>query len=167
MSISDCFQMEFRMAQRFVDAIVQPDKRSPDFATGVDHVLGSAKGKGKAAWEPESLEEIGDEQVQWYFEPLANPADEWRPFSPINYERYPINTGLPSALEVETAAQKLLNSGSRAAVTVQDVVNALRANVQHALSAPKLGLAEKVALVLAQKFQIGKNGALVRSPSRI
>lgn len=174
MSIADCFKMEFHVARRFLDAINDPT-RSPDFATGVDHVL-VKKEKGPAAWMPATLADVSDDAVDWYFRPFDGAGSseaEWRPFMPISYEHYPTNTGLPSAREIEAVVEQLSESATgrpRSAAgskhpsnasrhpvrlpTISAVLESLRSGSHHFGSASKLGMEEKVRFVLARRYAI-------------
>jgi len=64
--LNKCFEMEFRMAQRFM--------AGHDFFEGVRSVLVDKDRNPK--WKPARLEEVSDSDVNTYFEPLADPAHE-------------------------------------------------------------------------------------------
>ncbi|ELR17732.1 3hydroxyisobutyryl-CoA hydrolase, putative [Acanthamoeba castellanii str. Neff] len=64
--LNKCFEMEFRMAQRFM--------AGHDFFEGVRSVL--VDKDRNPQWKPARLEQIADSEVDSYFEPLADPSLE-------------------------------------------------------------------------------------------
>ena len=66
-SIGECLQMEFRMSQAFM-------RPGSDFYEGIRAVLVDKDNAPK--WNPSSLEELSEEQVESYFESLG--GNEWQ-----------------------------------------------------------------------------------------
>ncbi|XP_064644379.1 3-hydroxyisobutyryl-CoA hydrolase, mitochondrial-like isoform X2 [Lineus longissimus] len=64
LSLQDCFQMEYRLSQRFME-----DK---DFYEGVRAVLLDKDKKPK--WNPDTIKDVSDDHVSHYFSPL--PSDQ-------------------------------------------------------------------------------------------
>mmetsp|Transcript_5766 Transcript_5766/g.9724 ORF Transcript_5766/g.9724 Transcript_5766/m.9724 type:complete len:393 (+) Transcript_5766:200-1378(+) len=62
-SVGDALQMEYRMSQAFM-------REGSDFYEGIRAALVDKDGKPK--WSPSSLEEVTDDIVQSYFEPLGD-----------------------------------------------------------------------------------------------
>ncbi|CAG8762774.1 1872_t:CDS:2, partial [Racocetra persica] len=61
MVITDCFKMEYKLAQKFLE--------KSDFARGVKHLLVDKK-KTPPKWDPPSLEEVFDVDIdEFYFNP--------------------------------------------------------------------------------------------------
>eukprot|EP00163_Fabomonas_tropica_P029760 TRINITY_DN6508_c0_g1_i11.p1 TRINITY_DN6508_c0_g1~~TRINITY_DN6508_c0_g1_i11.p1 ORF type:complete len:135 (+),score=29.62 TRINITY_DN6508_c0_g1_i11:381-785(+) len=61
LSIGDCFKMEFRMAQHFMNG--------KDFFEGVRALL--IDKDNKPQWSPASVEEVSEAEVKSYFEPIG------------------------------------------------------------------------------------------------
>jgi len=74
MALDKCFEMEFRMAQRFV--------AGHDFFEGVRSVLVDKDRNPK--WQPSQLEQITDKMVESYFAPLTDPSHELRLHEAVN-----------------------------------------------------------------------------------
>ncbi|KAH9821132.1 ClpP/crotonase-like domain-containing protein [Melampsora americana] len=147
LDIDECFAMELRLAATCCDI-----KSHSDFVTGVNHLL-VKKEKTRAAWNPNTLEEVNLESLKRTFFSAKAPSTTHLP-SPIYlsttikpYKTYPhSNYSLPTeALIKDYVVGNTKESGSFA-LTKKEVVNVLQKKWIN-----KIGVKEKVLEVLGRR----------------
>ena len=150
LDLVDCFRMEYMLASKYLEGVRRgPGKPGGDFSIGVDHVL-VKRGKGPAPWNPPSLTQVRDEDVEWFFNDDTL-RRAWRPFAPITYQRYPTAMGLPSEHDVQATVHQLIKTGKTQKPTLEQVVASLQRGGSAQLgTTAKPGLAEKVRWLLEQ-----------------
>ncbi|MCJ1314341.1 hypothetical protein MMC25_008022 [Agyrium rufum] len=102
-SIAETFKREHYMASRFM--------AHPDFTNGVTAKL-ITKPSEKAEWEPASLENVTDEQVDEFFD--VSQAKQLELLRHADYNEYPLrNLGLPTDREMLAAMDGLKREGRK------------------------------------------------------
>ncbi|EGG00228.1 uncharacterized protein MELLADRAFT_93702 [Melampsora larici-populina 98AG31] len=160
LDIDECFAMELRLAVTCCDI-----KSHSDFVTGVNHLL-VKKEKTRAAWNPNTLEEVDLTSLKRKFFSSQAPSSTHL-LSPIYhstslkaYKSYPFsNYALPSeSLIKEYVVGNTKESGSFA-LTQKELVNVLQKKWIN-----KLGVKEKVLEVLKRRTVEGseKEGKVLK-----
>ncbi|RIB09845.1 3-hydroxyisobutyryl-coenzyme A hydrolase [Gigaspora rosea] len=127
MVITDCFKMEYRLAQKFL--------KKSDFARGVNHLLVN-KEKTPPKWDPPSLEEVTD--IEFYFDPHG--TQELELLNIRSFENYPFSRfSLPSEEEIRRVV-----TGEN--MSKEDIVEFFLKDRKF-----KIGVREKVLEVLNRK----------------
>ena len=157
LGISECFMMEYRMASRAVKAVGIAEK-SRDFYTGVDALLISKTGDPK--WQPDALDQVTDEDVDWYFSPFDNGEEELSLLSQTTYNAYPYNTGLPWERDIVATYDMLSKRGSKKNVTADTMVNEFNKRAAILGGPVKSGLELKVLAYIKANFSTDDNGHL-------
>ncbi|KAG9306831.1 hypothetical protein G9A89_005732 [Geosiphon pyriformis] len=135
LGIADCFQMEYRLAQKFLE--------KSDFVEGVTARLIN---KTSPKWNPPSLEEISDKDIEEFY--LKSPVlSSLNLLNPRSYERYPFaQFALPSEEEVKKVVTGENRDVGSLALTKPEVLDFFLKDRNG-----KIGVREKILEILARK----------------
>lgn len=112
---------------------------------------------GKPKWNPSTLTEIKEQDINWYFEPFKSSdlKEELSLLTKENYFKYHHNNGVPTELEVEELFKK------RDFMDKDDVFEGLqRERSLKKLGGPKIGVKEKLNDILERKC-VQEGGKLI------
>ena len=157
MDFARCFQMEYRLASRAVQAYHQAGK-SRDFYEGVRAVLVDKDNKPR--WNPAHLKHVTESDVDWYFSPFTDSVDEWDLPEPT-FMAYPAHMGLPFERDIKRLMEKRAakNTGG-GKLTRHEVMAAFRDGSMGAGVSRKPGVMQKVQAVLDRCTSEQQDGAL-------
>ena len=160
LDIEEAFLMDLRLAT----ACCNPELH-PDFKTGVTHQL-VTKSKGRAAWQPSTLQEVSLQTLRSTFfsnpPPFKTPALPKLSFAKTGvqpYKAYPWNFGLPTENEVRDVVTGDAKGAGDLAKTADEVVAWFVSRRKG-----KIGVQEKVREVLDRKTKEGEEGVLRWAP---
>ncbi|CAG8653964.1 7404_t:CDS:2 [Acaulospora morrowiae] len=141
MVITDCFKMEYGLAQKFLE--------KSDFKTGVKAVL-IDKIKEKPKWDPSTLKDITLQDIENYYFSDSNSKLEL--LKNISYENYPFSRfNLPSEEEIRKVVTGETPDAGSMSMTQQEVVDFFMKDRKG-----KIGVREKVLEVLNRKTIVKK-----------
>eukprot|EP00158_Paraphelidium_tribonemae_P004703 Partr_v1_DN26920_c0_g3_i2_m7128 putative 3-hydroxyisobutyryl-CoA hydrolase len=161
LDILKCFMMEYRMATRALAALTTEGKCA-DFKEGVDALLISKTNAPK--WKPESLADVTDDDVDWYFRPFDSHEEELALLNSRTYDDYPYNMGLPSEQEIIETYERIASKG---AVSKARILERFSKRAAMAGGGLKIGLTDKVQAVIDQRFSTDTSGNLQLSTSSL
>ncbi|CAG8550808.1 13624_t:CDS:2, partial [Cetraspora pellucida] len=134
MVITDCFKMEYVLAQKFLE--------KSDFARGVKHFLFD-KQKTPPKWDPPSLEKVSD--LRFYFNPSG--TQELELLNIRSFENYPFSRfSLPSEEEIRRVVTGEMPDSGSMNRSKEDVVDFFLKDRKF-----KIGVRKKVLEVLNRK----------------
>ncbi|EIN07093.1 3-hydroxyisobutyryl-CoA hydrolase [Punctularia strigosozonata HHB-11173 SS5] len=155
LSLLQCLRMELGIAAAFCSGA------SPDFITGVTHLL-IAKQGGRPAWSPDALQDISDQQVEdKFFSKQKSPYLQELPelsipdFLDRTTERHPGRFALPSEEEIEKAVVGDHETSGDMAVTLDELVENFAT-----LRPGKVGVSEKILEVVQRRCRVSDDGYL-------
>ncbi|KAJ7572054.1 3-hydroxyisobutyryl-coenzyme A hydrolase isoform 1 [Mycena floridula] len=145
MSLAETLKMEMKIATAFCNGA------SPDFKTGVTHVL-IEKSKDRALWNPSTYSEVTDEIVARFFD-----SSEYLAHAPVldlpGHKELLGNTfGLPTQQQIKEVIQGVPPLGGSMGMTFDELLQVFDEHYQG-----KLGVTKKVTEVVARRCDVVDN----------
>ncbi|CAG8528864.1 9800_t:CDS:2 [Ambispora gerdemannii] len=145
LSIADCFSMEYRLAQKFLE--------KSDFAEGVTARL--IEKRDNPSWSPPTLEQISNAEIEnFYFKSPAH-SDILNLLNPRTFLQYPhAKFGLPTESDIKKVVTGQNRDVGPLAMTKKEIVDFFLKDRKG-----KIGTREKVIEVLDRKTRSANDGS--------
>ncbi|CAG8503292.1 10539_t:CDS:2 [Ambispora leptoticha] len=144
LGIADCFNLEYRLAQKFLE--------KSDFAEGVTARL--IEKRDSPNWNPQTLEQISDEEIEnFYFKSPAH-SNTLNLLNPRTFISYPhARLGLPTESDIKKVVTGQNRDVGPMAMTKREIVDFFLKERKG-----KIGTREKVMEVLDRKTRSADDG---------